>query len=81
MIVKVATLFLDVDRNTITLSVVTARINDTTKAAKKELLIRGASICQKIFILPAPRLEAASPKDGEILLKIPDLWLLCKATA
>ncbi|MFX1309572.1 MAG: substrate-binding domain-containing protein [Promethearchaeota archaeon] len=31
------------------------------------------------YQLNIPELKA--PKDGEILLKIPDLWLLCKATA
>jgi hypothetical protein len=63
---KVATILVDVTKKIITLRVVTARINDTIKAEIYADFKRGNSISQKILRLPAPRLEAASPKERAI---------------
>lgn len=63
---NVTTAFFDVDRNTITLKVVMALMNDIIKAEKKGTLMSGISISLNIRMLVAPRLLAASLREGEI---------------
>ena len=69
--VKVATTFLAVTRKTITESVVTARMKETTKAETSEPLSSGSSMSRNVRSDPAPRLAAASDSEGEICLSRP----------
>ena len=68
MMLNVATEFDEVARNTTTLSVVAARMKDTVNEEKNAPRMSGISISRKMRMLPAPRLLAASPNDGDIWL-------------